>query len=217
MDDDRPDGGDDDMDDLLDDGEDEPSRPAGKLIVLPGGKKIDPRADLGADYVAAQSSGAGNQTMTAEVLDPLAIDIAVKEREDFVKNSRLVEAVEKGGSGADVEAAAILEIAEELAHIKFDRRRAAKDGKNTTPFSMARVAGLKNLVDILLKRREAARGERMDLKSPRFQAVFKVWMEFFYESMEKSGVESHVIDLVFQQMKADMIGWEKRMDGLEDS
>jgi hypothetical protein len=215
MDDDRPDGGDDEVDDRLDD-EEEPSRPAGKLIVLPGGRKIDPRADLGAEYVASQSSGAGN-TLTAEVLDPVAIDISVKEREDFVKNSRLVEAVEKGGSGAEVEAAAILEIAEELAHIKFDRRRAAKDGKNTTPFSMARVAGLKNLVDILIKRREAARGERMDLKSPRFQAVFKVWMEFFYEAMEKSGVESHVIDLVFQQMKADMIGWEKRMDGLEDS
>lgn len=213
MDDDRPDGGDDDLDDLLDD-EEKPSRPAGKLIVLPGGKKVDPRADLGADYVASQSSGT---SVTAEILDPVAVDIAVKEREDFVKNSRLVEALEKGGSGADVEAAAILEIVEELAHIKFDRRRAAKDGKNTTPFSMARVAGLKNLVDILLKRREAARGERMDLKSPRFQAVFKVWMEFFYESMEKSGIESHVIDLVFQQMKADMVGWEKRMDGLEES
>ena len=33
----------------------------------------------------------------------------------------------------------------------------------------------------------------------------------FYESMEKSGVDTQTIDLVFQQMKADMVGWEKKM------
>jgi len=214
MDDDGPIDGDDD--DLGDDRPPKPSR--GTLVVLPGGKVHDPRPDVGADYVVGQSKA--NNAVTPEVLDPMVIDRALKEREDFVEKSRLVEAVKdtkKGGNFSVVEDAALLEIAEELAHIKYERRRAAKDGKNTSPFSLGRIAGLKTLADLLLKRREAARGERMDLKSPRFQAVFKIWMEFFYEAMEKSGVESHIIDLVFQQMKADMVNWERRMDGLEDT
>ena len=36
-------------------------------------------------------------------------------------------------------------------------------------------------------------------------------MEFFNEAMEKSGIRPQDIDLVFQQMKADMVDWEKRM------
>jgi hypothetical protein len=30
--------------------------------------------------------------------------------------------------------------------------------------------------------------------------------------MEKTGIESHIIDLVMQQMKSDMVDWEKKMD-----
>ena len=36
-------------------------------------------------------------------------------------------------------------------------------------------------------------------------------MEFFHDSMEKSGISPEVIDVIFQQMKADMIDWERKM------
>jgi len=70
---------------------------------------------------------------------------------------------------------------------------------------------LQKLAELLLKRREADRDEELDLRSPRFQAVFKVWMEFFNEAMDKVGIDQKIVDLVFQQMKADMVDWEKKM------
>ena len=207
MDDDGPDDG--------DDIEDKPAaRPRNNLIVLPGGRTIDPVKDLGADYVASQST-LGSIPVNPEIIDPVAMDAELRERDKFVQDQKLVEVVRRKAQTSDIIDAALVEIAEELAHVKYERRKAAKDGKNTANYSMGRITGLRSLADLLLKRQEAARGERLDLKSPRLQAIFKVWMEFFYESMEKSGVEPQIMDLVFQQIKADMMGWEKSMDGAE--
>ncbi len=207
MDDDGPDEGDD-----KDDEKKKPAPKRGNLIVLPGGRTVSPSEDLGIDYVASQTAGSSDVPGVG-IIDPVAIDAEVRERDRFVQDQKLVDVVRRKGQTSEIIETALLEIAEELAHIKYERRKAAKDGKNTANYSMGRISGLHNLANLLLKRQEAARGERLDLKSPRLQAIFKIWMEFFYESMEKSGVESQIIDLVFQQMKADMIGWEKRMDG----
>jgi len=205
------DGGPDDRDDELDGDKDEKAAPTrGKLIVLPGGKTVDPVSDLSADYVH-DVAPAGN-TVTPEILDPVAIDAEVRERDAYVASQKLVEVARRRGSVYELGDTIVAELTEELAHLKFERRKAIKEGKNSANYSVSRISGLRSLADLILKRLEASRSERLDLKSPRLQAIFKIWMEFFYESMEKVGVDSQVIDLVFQQMKADMIGWEKRMD-----
>lgn len=209
MDDDGPEDG----DDILDDKPAKPSR--GNLIVLPGGKTVDPHLDLGADYVAGQSRPGSVSSSGPEIIDPVAVDAEIRERERFVSDQRMTEVVRRHGTAHELGDAVLAEIVEELSHLKFERRKAIKDGKNSANYSVSRIAGLRSLADLLLKRLEAARGEHLDLKSPRLQAIFKIWMEFFYDSMEKSGVEPQIIDLVFQQMKADMIGWERKMDGAE--
>jgi hypothetical protein len=210
MDDDGPEDG----DDILDD--DAPVKPSrGNLIVLPGGKTVDPHSDLGADYVAGPVRTGNVQPSSPEVIDPVAVDAEIRERERFVSEQKMTEVVRRHGTAHELGEAVLAEIVEELSHLKFERRKAIKDGKNSANYSVSRIAGLRSLADLLLKRLEAARGEHLDLKSPRLQAIFKVWMEFFYDSMEKSGVEPQIIDLVFQQMKADMIGWERKMDGAE--
>lgn len=179
-----------------------------KVIKFPGGKEIKPE-EIGADYLIKST---GN-VPTPEILDPVSIDQEYRDRTNFVKNQDLVKVVEKGAPTSETIDIVLKEIAEELSHIKFERRKAAKEGKPTTQFTIGRINSLRSLAELLLKRKESALAEQLDLKSPRFQAVFKVWMEFFYESMEKVGVESEVIDLVFQQMKTDMVDWERRMDG----
>lgn len=202
------------MDDGSDGGDDKPGsdrkkepEKLGKLIKLPTGKAVDPK-DLGAGYVIGQTGS----VPTAEVLDPVQVSQDLRDRQKYVEGQELVQVLARSGTTSEVVDAALAEIAEELAHLKWDRRTAAKEGKSTAGLTASRINGLRSLVELLLKRREAALAERLDLKSPRFQAVFAVWMEFFYNSMEKTGIESHIIDLVFQQMKADMVGWEKKMD-----
>ncbi len=190
------------------DDEDDESRrkKPGKLILLPGGKSVDV-GEIGAGYVVSQSG----TNPTGDIIDPVSIDHELQKRKRYVEQQELVQSVARRASTGEIIDEVLGEIVEELAHLKFERRKAAEEGKNTANYTISRVTALKQLVELLLKRKEASLAERLDLKSPRFQSIFKVWMDFFYESMEKSGVDSTVIDMVFRQMKADMIDWEKKM------
>lgn len=190
----------------MDDGSEDDSG-GGKLLSFPNGKRLSPE-DVGAPYVVAGSG----QLSTQEPPDPTLVAEEVRERAGFVKKQELVRAFDEGRSASDVIDVLLKEIAEESAHLKWERRQASKAGKPTASYNVARIGALRNLAELLIKRKEAALAERLDLKSPRFQKIFNTIMEFFHESMEKSGVTPDVIDVVFQQMKADMLDWERRID-----
>jgi hypothetical protein len=179
----------------------------GKLLILPGGKRID-TDDIGMKGVLIGSSGT---VSTAEVLDPRASERELREREDYVKRQELVQAATRRGAASEMVELAIVEIAEELAHLKFERRKAAKEGKPIVQHTIARIAMLRNLADVLLKRQENSRAERMDFRSPEFKKVIHQWLEFVHESMQKAGVKDNDIDLTFRQIEADMADWEKRI------
>lgn len=178
----------------------------GKLITFPGGQKVDP-AEAGAGFVIQQTG----QVPTPDIIDPSVVDAEARRRVSYVQNQELVKAVRAKAGTSEVADLLLIEISEELAHLKFERRKASEEGKNTANYTIGRITSLKNMMELLLRRKESERSEVLDLKSARFQSLFKIWMEFFYESMEKSGVDAKTIDVVFQQMKADMVDWEKRM------
>jgi hypothetical protein len=183
---------------------------SGKLISFPGGRSVD-TTEVGTDFVVT-----GVPTVpTAELLDPEAVEKEVREREQYVKKQELVQATDRGASTAELIDLALKEIAEESAHLKFERRKATRDGKNTASFTVMRIGALRQLTEVLLKRKEAALAERLDLKSPRFQKILLAWMEFVHSSMQKSGIEDEDIDVVFKQMRADMLDWEKKIVDVE--
>ena len=185
---------------------DDKDKNTGKLITFPGGKKIDPK-EIGMDSII----GPAGDIPTPDILDPVSLDKELRERTEYVKKQDLTKVIFEKRSTLDTVDVVLLEIAEELAHLKFERRKAAKEGKNTANYTIGRINSLTRLADLLLKKKESMMQEELDLKSSRFQAVFRVWMEFFHDSMEKSGISSEIIDIIFQQMKADMVDWERKM------
>lgn len=180
------------------------------VVTTPGGIQVSPAA-VGAPFVIAQSG----HVDSPELLDPAVIDRDLRDRADYVRDQELVVATREKRDTSDVIDVLLQEIAEEAAHIKYERRQRAKAGKDTLGHTSSRVVALKNLAELLLKRKEASLSERLDLKSPRFQKIFQVWMEFFYDSMEKSGIGQNEINLVFETMKSDMVGWERKMENSE--
>jgi hypothetical protein len=139
------------------------------LIVFPGGKTLDPK-DVGADFV-----GGSGQIPMGELLDPDDVKRDLRERMAYVKDQPLVKAMGEGSAQAmDV---LLVEIAEEISHLKWERRKAAKDGKNTAQFTVARINGLRSLAEALIRRKEAAIAEHLDLKSPRLQKIFSFSMK----------------------------------------
>ncbi len=188
-----------------DDDEDKKKEPKnGKLLHFPGSK------GLGMDYIL----GGVNTVPTADVMDPAEIEREVREREQYVKGQELVLRAEPGASPTDLIDILIREMAEEAAHLKFERRKAASEGKNTAPYTASRINGLRSLGELLLKKKAALSEETLDLKSPRVQKLLNVFMDMFYNSMEKSGMSAESIDVVFQTVKAELPEWEKRMEAV---
>ncbi len=186
--------------------DDEKKSGAGNVLIFPGGKKTTP-AEIGAPYVLGQSG----HVPTPDVIDPSDIDRDIRDREAYVKKQELVQALEAKAPLPEISDLLQKEIAEELAHLKWERRKATQDGKNTANYTISRIASLRQLSDIILKRQENARAERLDLKGPEFKRVLRLWMEFVYEAMAKVSVDESTIDTVFKQMQADMADWEKKL------
>lgn len=181
---------------------------AGRYVTLSNGEIIDTE-EIGSGYVVAQST-----TNTApELVEPSKVSREIVEREEFVARQELTVKVNTTTDSKDIVNSVVREIAEELAHLKFERKKAARDGKNTANYTISRIQSLRSLADLLLKRMENARAEELDLRSPRFREVLKLWMEFVYDSMVKVQVSDDVIDLVFKQIEADMKDWELRIIG----
>lgn len=178
----------------------------GKILNFPSGEII-PVSELGADYVV----GDGTSNENPELIDKADLSKEFIDRENYVQKQVLLAKIKNGLPAVDLVDEVIKEIAEELSHLKYERRKAAKDGKNTANYTISRIASLRQLADVLVKRMENARAEQLDLKSPRFREVLKLWMEFVYESMIKVEVSEQTIDLVFRQIEADIKDWEIRL------
>ena len=193
------------MDDDDKNKKDEPKK--GKLLVLPGGKKFNTN-DIG---MSGSIVGTSGSIPTPEVVDPDDVARSLRERENYVKSQELVQAANKRSSVGEMLELAVIEITEELAHLKFERRKASQEGKPTAQHTIARIASLRNLAEVILKRQEHSRAERMDFRSPEFKKVIHDWLEFIHESMVKARIGENDIDLVFKQIEVDMSDWEKRI------
>jgi hypothetical protein len=190
-----------------DDDKDKKKPKGGKFLVLPGGKKVN-TDDIGMSRSIVGPSG---NVPTTEVIDPDDTERELREREAYVKRQELVQAATKRNAMGEMVELTIQEITEELAHLKFERRKASKEGKPTVQHTIARISMLRNLADVLLKRQENNRQERMDFRSPEFKRVIHEWLAFVCESMEKAGLNDNDVDLVLKQVQADMADWEKRV------
>jgi len=96
------------------------------LIVFPGGKKVDP-SKVGADYVVRQAG----DVPTPELVDPSEASEELRVRKKYVGDQELVRASKDHATTGEMMDLLVQEIAEELAHLKYERRKAAREGKNT--------------------------------------------------------------------------------------
>lgn len=179
----------------------------GKIILsLPDGSETDSE-EINTPYVVGNSG----EIHVPEIISPAESDRELQARDAFLEKQQLFRSVRDGSPLTDVYDLLLTEIAEEIGHLKFDRKKAVKDGKNPTPYTIARVQSLKQLAESLLKKKETLGQDNIDFKHPKIQKMFRLWMAFFYECMEKSQLDKSVIDLVFAQIQADLSDWEKKI------
>lgn len=180
------------------------------LIPFPGGKVVDPK-EVGIDgYIASQAPSMPQ----SELLDPREIARDLNERIGYIERQEIVKVTKEHSPTSATIDILLVEIAEEVSHLKWERRQNAKRGKSTAQLTVARIAGLKQLTDILIKRKEASLNERLTTKDPRIQKLFEIWMEMIYSAMDKCSVSPELMDLIFSQIKTDMAEWEIKMESI---
>jgi len=165
--------------------------------------------DVGVDYVLSLPSNLAGDAVI--IPDVQSVADSLKEREKFVDSEKLYKSIRSGERLDRVADLVIIEIAEELSNMKFERKKAAIEGRGTMSHTVSRINSLKVLADVVAKKLDAAKADAFDLRSPKFQKILSSWLEFVYDSMKKVGYDDKNIDIVFNQLKADMLDWERKI------
>jgi len=172
-------------------------------------KKVWDQALNKEEYVLA--TVADDPTEVPEILDKSTLDIEVQRRNRYVEESALVQLVENKASPIDIVDSVINEIAEELAHLKYERNKSISEGRSIGSSSIKRIESLKSLAELLIKKTENFKSSGIDFRNPKFKAVIRLWMEFLYDALQKAGLDESTIDIVFKQIEADITEWERKV------
>lgn len=173
------------------------------------GKKVWDQTLGESDYIIASITG--DKTDVPEVFDKKSIDLDVSRRQAFHENSVLTGLIETKSSPSDIVDGIISEIAEELSHIKWERQKSVLEGRSSSAMSIKRIESLRVLADLLIKKSESFKSSSIDFRNPKFKAVIRLWMELVYDALQKVGVDEAVIDMVFKQLEADIVDWERKV------
>jgi len=104
------------------------------------------------------------------------------------------------------------EVAREAAALHFQRIEEEKYGKDTSQISSRRITALREVANLELEIRRLG-ATMIDLKSERFQKIFK----FFLETVRESATETlspEQVDLLFNRLGSLLEGWEEKAQAL---
>jgi len=142
----------------------------------------------------------------------IALKTDDEKRSKFIAADAILDALKnRDKSDAELIDIILAEIGEELANLKYERQLASERGRSTADINISRVEALRKLIDMIIKKKTLLVKDPIDIKSPRFQKILQIWVDYFYSAMKKSGIPDEMIDIVFRNMRNNMIDWEKEM------
>lgn len=128
----------------------------------------------------------------------------IRVKDATLRSDPLILTVENNPESADVLNQVILGIAEESASLRFERMEAERNGVDTSPLSMRRVAALKAIGDSWIKRKEQIQTQAVDMESPAFRGLFRFISQTFSEAMAKAGVRDELAQSVMSEFSKSL-------------
>lgn len=103
--------------------------------------------------------------------------------------------------------------AEEQASLKNLRVKKGKDGKDTSYISLKRGMLLKYMSETLIQK-QALMGVTgdLDLRSPKFREVFKMFLETISDTFDEVKIPSEFKEMFFHALTKNLEGWENRAE-----
>lgn len=131
------------------------------------------------------------------------------ERDKFIASSKVVSAVQNHTDAADMLRLIKEQLAIEAAALEWQRNENQKYGKDTAQVSSRRVEALKKMADLEVDIKKMG-ADTINLKSEKFQRVFKYLIGNFREVCVEIGLRPEQIDLLFNRLASALEGWEDR-------
>jgi hypothetical protein len=181
-------------------------------VTDPSGKqgyKRPEEIDLQNDEISVNASGApvvmrGNpgRPGKSQLLPPVTPQVAqiAAVREDYMDSNVVTRGLEKNPDGDEAFNLILKGMADEAASIEFDRLEAQRNGQEASDLATKRARILKAIADLILSRKKSSDGGVIDLESPVFQALFKLILESFRESMEEAGTRPEHVETIFAKL-----------------
>lgn len=130
------------------------------------------------------------------------------QKSDYIENDPVVLSSTKRQDPISTLRIIKKEIAKEAAALGFQRLENEKYGKDTSQISVRRVDALSKVVAVELELKKLD-GDFLDLKSEKFQRIFKFWIETLQEVAQDT-LTPELIDLFFNRLGTKLDGWEDR-------
>jgi hypothetical protein len=135
--------------------------------------------------------------------------IMSEQRDKFIASSSIVDAVKKHVDSADMLRLIKEQLASEAAALEWQRNENAKYGKDTAQVSSRRIEALKKMADLEVDIKKMG-ADTVNLKSEKFQRVFKYLIGSFREVCLDIGMPPEQLDLLFNRLASSMEGWEDK-------
>lgn len=146
--------------------------------------------------------------VTIEPVTPMAAEL-VKQKGVALKIDPILAIAKANPESPDILSQIVLELGDEAASIKFERKQAEIRGEKTSELSMRRINSLKAMGDMWLKRREQIVSRGIDMNSPAYRIFMKEVLSAFQESLVKSGARPEMVETVFSKLSKIMNeSWE---------
>lgn len=131
-----------------------------------------------------------------------------EEKARFIDADDVVTASRNGADAAHMLKLIRAEVAKEAAALHFQRIENEKYGKDTSQNSTRRIDALTKIANIELEIKKLG-SEAIDLRHPKFQRVFALWIEMMREVASET-LTPELIDLFFNRFSTKIEGWEDR-------
>ena len=166
-----------------------------------------------------QSLEAPNSLMPQDSLTPSvqSSDAVIMPAEEMV-DDRIIMTMKQEESEDIVLTAVIYGLAEEQSSLKTLRESKGKEGKDTSHISLKRGTILKYMSETLLQKRSlSGASEEIDLRSPQFREIFKMFLETVSDSFDEVKIPSEYKDMFFSALARNLEGWEERAEKIAKS
>jgi hypothetical protein len=129
-----------------------------------------------------------------------ALASVAQAREDHIELDSVLLRAKKEATGEDTLDAIILGLSEEAAVLEFDRIEAQRKGEDGSNYAIKRARVLRQIGDLILKRRSQRKGSAVEIESEEFKVLFLFLLETFRGAMESSGARSELIETTFTKL-----------------